>query len=204
MVAALPFTYCPPLLPPPFAFPSQLAASLGSSVSSKRGQRSLRDGGVERGWDWDYAAPIHNTKPFKTQECTATLQTTREIPSFECFVRTLSVCGVLELYVCTNHGNAKSSTFANFVGEPGFNLNSPTFSRTKPSEFRREMGLVNLFILDAFLCCDSTLAPPHHPKIGADSHLAHGAVYPLYCGCVCFFREKDAKSTIDRGPGWGL
>ena len=28
----------------------------------------------------------------------------------------------------TNHRNAKSSRFANFVGEPKFYLNSPTFS----------------------------------------------------------------------------
>ena len=40
----------------------------------------------------------------------------------------------------TNHRIAKSGRFANFVREPGFNLNSPTSSREKP---------INLFVLDA-------------------------------------------------------
>ena len=54
----------------------------------------------------------------------------------------------------TNHRIAKSGRFANFVQEPGFNLNSPTFSKGKASEFRRKRGLANLFVLDALLCCD--------------------------------------------------
>ena len=32
----------------------------------------------------------------------------------------------------TNHRNTKSRRFVNFVVEPGFNLNSPTFSSGNP------------------------------------------------------------------------
>ena len=53
----------------------------------------------------------------------------------------------------TDHGNRKSSKFANFVGEPGFNLNSPKLSSQKPPTSGGKKGLVNLFVLDVVFCC---------------------------------------------------
>ena len=38
----------------------------------------------------------------------------------------------LDFQEWTNHRIVKSGRFANFVREPGFKLNSPTFSREKP------------------------------------------------------------------------
>ena len=56
----------------------------------------------------------------------------------------------------TNHRNAKSSKFANFVGEPGFNLNSPTFSR-KP-RIQEKNGFTKPFC-PTVLCCDGGSSP---------------------------------------------
>ena len=51
----------------------------------------------------------------------------------------------------TNHRIAKSGRFVNFVREPGFNLNSPTFSRAKPPNSRKT-GLVHVSVRACF--CD--------------------------------------------------
>ena len=57
----------------------------------------------------------------------------------------------------TNHRIAKSSRFANFVREPGFNLNSPVFSREKPPNSGEKWGLQIFSSLTRF--CDVMVGP---------------------------------------------
>ena len=65
----------------------------------------------------------------------------------------------------TNHRNAKSSRFANSVGEPGFNLNSPLPFQGKNLRIQEKNGVCKTFVLDAAFCCDGGPGPEIHIKI---------------------------------------